>query len=210
MPDGLGRTSEIALTGTSILLRPVRSSDYDFLLDLHTTGRPLVEYRFRGFTPSPDQFLRTLWEGVVAQFTVTTLGGAPVGLVTAYSADFRNGHARLAGALLPNVPPAFSAEAFSLFVDYVFRVFDFRKLYGEVLEFNFAQFESGLSSESFEIEGRLKEHEYHDGKYWDLVYISLFRDDWQSETASNRDAIAQRAADLGDSLVAAWRVDHGG
>ena len=95
-------------------------------------------------------------------------------------------------------------------MDYVFRVFDFRKLYGEVLEFNFAQFESGLSSESFEIEGRLKEHEYHDGKYWDLVYISLFRDDWQSETASNRDAIAQRAADLGDSLVAAWRVDHGG
>ncbi len=65
-------------------------------------------------------------------------------------------------------------EAGVLFCNYLFKNFNFRKLYVEVPGFNFGQLERGLGR-FFEEEGRLSEHDYYDGRYWDLVIMTLDR-----------------------------------
>ena len=67
-----------------------------------------------------------------------------------------------------------------LFFDYLFTVFNIRKLYAEVLEFNFGQFASG-AEHVFKVEGRLTDHDWYDGRYWDMLVLALYRDDFMRD-----------------------------
>lgn len=104
----------------------------------------------------------------------------PIGLVTAYNADFANQHAFVAMALDPVVQRAgWPLEALLLFVDHVFGAFSFRKLYFEVPAFNIGQFASAVGR-VLDAEGRLRDHEWFAGRWWDRVHLSLARDRWQA------------------------------
>ena len=48
-----------------------------------------------------------------------------------------------------------------------------------MLESNYEQFASGNGS-WFVTEGRLAEHEYYDGRYWDLIFLTVRREDWEA------------------------------
>jgi RimJ/RimL family protein N-acetyltransferase/acyl carrier protein len=157
------------------------AGDTDYLLRLHTIGEHLVRYRLRGQTPSPESFHRLLWEGVVAQFILRSDSGAPVGLVSCFGADFRNRHAHI-GVL---GDPAWHGSGVLIagawrFVGYLFAEFDFRKLYAEVLEANFAAMRTGVGR-LFEIEGRLTHHEYLGGGYQDVLVLALDRERWRAQ-----------------------------
>ena len=69
-------------------------------------------------------------------------------------------------------------EGVALLVSYLFETFDLRKVYAETLESNFAQFALG-EGHIFDVEGRLREHEYVHGRYQDLVLLAVFRDSWR-------------------------------
>ena len=70
-------------------------------------------------------------------------------------------------------------ECLALFFNYVFTAWNFRKLYAVVLENNYEELESGMGK-WFVTEGRLEEHEYYDGRYWDLVFLTIRREDWET------------------------------
>jgi hypothetical protein len=108
---------------------------------------------------------------------------APIsmGLLVAYGADFRNGFAYIGLARLKSsgssIPDArVAAEAFALFVDYVFQAFSFRKLCIEVAEFNLGQFASLTAL--LEQEARYRDHVFLGGRWWDLLAFSLWRESW--------------------------------
>lgn len=61
-------------------------------------------------------------------------------------------------------------------MDYSFRTLGLRKVYIEALEFNLPQF-SALSHIATE-EGRLREHEFHQGRYWDFVTYAVTAELW--------------------------------
>ena len=153
--------------------------DYPALYRMACDPARCFRWRFRGATPSPKEFEIALWEGVLAQFVIESTGdGRLLGLVVAYGANLRNGHAHIAIALDPGCwSQGWPLEGLALFVDYVFRQWNVRKLYAEVAGFNFERIASGFDRYCCE-EGRLVEHEWHDGRYWDLHFLAVWRDQW--------------------------------
>jgi RimJ/RimL family protein N-acetyltransferase len=138
-------------------------------------------WRCRGTTPSPEAWAQGISAGVLAQFLVVRRSdGVPIGVVTCYRADFENQHAYLAAAKFTRDERATHLlEGTILFIDYVLRCWNFRKLYLEVNGFNLPQLQSGIGRLLKE-EGRLVAHVFFDGRYWDQHLVSLWRADWES------------------------------
>jgi hypothetical protein len=104
-------------------------------------------------------------------------------LVALYRADFQDGHAYLAAEKFASAKPGpLMMLGVALFVDYVFACWNFHKLYLEVAEYNVDQFESGIGR-LFEVEGRLREHIWYDGRRWDQLFFAMYRDAWHRESA---------------------------
>jgi ribosomal-protein-alanine N-acetyltransferase len=78
-----------------------------------------------------------------------------------------------------------SLEAAGLFVNYLFVNWDFRKLYGESVDFNFRSFKSGRGS-LFTEEGVLRQHYFYNGEYWDSHILALHRDEWEQKKRIDR------------------------
>lgn len=168
----------VVLEGRRVRLRPLGTPDYAWLYETGVGGEVAPRWRFRGTTPSPDDFVRALWDGVLVQFVVEH-GGSPVGMVTCYGADFRSGHAYFAIVAHPRASgTGLVIEGTVLFVDYLFDVFPFRKLYAEVLSVNLPAFASAVGRYLVE-EGRLREHERYGEGYCDLHTFAVYRDHWR-------------------------------
>jgi RimJ/RimL family protein N-acetyltransferase len=180
------------LAGRRVSLRPVTEADYDFLYDLAVNPETAFRWRYRGATPSPATFVEGIWHGVLAQFIVVvppaTLdprgvgaeNGADAGHVLAYEPDLRNGHVAFAVAMAPeHLRTGLAVDSLVLFLNYLIENWNFRKLYAQTIEFNYAEFQSGLGR-YFHEEGRLREHEFYAGKYWDVVHLAMYREELQA------------------------------
>jgi len=171
--------SEIPTVGRRVALIPVVPAHYPFLYQLQVDPSTNFRWRFRGATPRPDAFESALWEGVLAQFAIVRRNSTELlGLVVAYGADLRNGHVHVGLILAPAYQGlGWPIEAATLFAIYLFTVWPLRKLYADVAGYNYAVFHSGVGR-YFREEGRLEQHEFHDGSYWDLHLLALMREDW--------------------------------
>ncbi len=185
-----------SLFGSSVRLRPIEAPDIPYLYRLSVGGTAAQTYRFRGTTPSPDQFTRLLWEGVLAQFCVEPKElRRPIGLVTLYGADLRSGHVKVSGILDEEFSGHRAVEAFELVIDFAFRSFPIRKVYGESPEYNVRSFRTVFDVVAVE-EGRLVAHEYLNGKYYDFVHLAIYRDRWIEHRARKMTEFASRVRDL--------------
>jgi acyl carrier protein len=164
------------LVGPRVRLEPLGGHHEAEALALYTTGTHLTRYRLRGATPSPEAFHQALWDRVLAQFVIVD-GQRVIGLVSAFQPDFRNGHAHIAVIARPDAPPGAGMEGTSLLVEHLFSEFALRKVYAEVMAPNGDAFASG-TGRVFVIEGRLTEHEYHDGAYHDMLVMAITRQRW--------------------------------
>jgi RimJ/RimL family protein N-acetyltransferase len=167
------------LRGRHVGLRPVTPSDYEFLFNIEIVAPAAPRWRFRGLTPSFQQFVQLLHEDVLVTFIVLDLeNGSPVGSVLAYSPDHRNGVASIAAIAAPEVYNSGRLiEGVCLLLDHVFRCWNLRKLYIQTFEFNLSQF-GGLPRIVIE-EGRLREYEFYAGRYWDKIFLSISRATWE-------------------------------
>jgi hypothetical protein len=162
-----------------VYLRAITPGDYGRLHTIETTGDIAVRWRLRGSTPAPEQWARALWTDVLAQFIVMSRASdTPVGMVTVYQANLRDGHAMLAAT---RFGPASRAPAMiiglGIFLRYVFSGWELRKLYMELPEYNFPQFSSGLG-DVFVLEARLRGHYYYAGDLWDKLVLAIYREAW--------------------------------
>lgn len=172
----------VILDGEFSRLRPLAQNDYGYLYDLSLSAENNARWRYRGATPSPERFVSDLWSGVLAQFLVETPEPRKrAGLLAAYNADLANGTVYL-GVLIDNAHhrKVWPLEAVMLFVDYLFQNWTFRKVYAETTEFSAAHFSSGAKT-LFEEEGRFREHQYFQGRYWDYIFYSLTRQRWEEQ-----------------------------
>jgi len=150
------------------------------LYRLHAQDEIGFRWRFRGETPSPDRFIATLWEGVLAQFVVSqNKTNTGVGLVTTYGVNLRDQYAHIAFVTSPEyVGTGLTLEGLALFVDYLFRLWPLRKLYAEAVEYNYSQFSRG-SNRYFKREGILRDQLHYAARYWDVHVLALYRRDWE-------------------------------
>jgi acyl carrier protein/RimJ/RimL family protein N-acetyltransferase len=169
--------------GSRVRLRPVEPADLAFLYRMATEGETGERWRHRGAVPNPQSFAERLWDGVLTQSIIERIGDSrPVGLACAYSANLRDGYVYVAGVCDAHVlRSGLCAQGLMLLADHLFRNWSFRKIYFEATAFNYSQFASG-SGRLFVEEGRLADHTFYDGRYWDLVVGSLTREAWHGLT----------------------------
>lgn len=176
--------------GGGVSLRPVLEGDVGYLYGLATSLHTGWRWRLRGATPSPEEFRRLLWDRVLAQYVVTTGGGARIGLVQADRLH-RNGYAFITALIEPRAQRHGRAmHAVARFVDSVFATFDVERLFAEVPGFNSPLVRSG-AGRFFEVCGVLPEHDFARGRYWDLHLLVIERDRWEREA---RPFVAGRGA----------------
>jgi RimJ/RimL family protein N-acetyltransferase len=172
------------LSGRKTVLRPIVSADHDFLYQLSLDERIGFRWRTRGETPSFDGYIRGLFANAFAQFVVARLDSREaIGHVNAYDPNFRSGHASVGMVLDPSVTgKGWAVEASLLFVNYLFTLWDFQKIYLESMDFNYAQFGHNLER-FFHEEARLVEHVYFDGRFWDVRIHAIYRTEFQELTS---------------------------
>ena len=169
----------------NVSLAPLTDGDLGALYAAAINPRVSHRWRFRGRTPSPEEFRATLYKGSLAQFMIKarSVGGEPIGLVSAYDADMISGHCYAAVQRTPHgtsneaVGHGLMIEGVLTFVQYLFDHFSLRKIYFEIPEYNrdFLNSDGGL----LEQEGRLIEHQYYADRYWDLYTYALYRSKWE-------------------------------
>jgi RimJ/RimL family protein N-acetyltransferase len=180
------------LTTSRVALREITSRDYDYLYHLSLSEGLTHRWRYRGLTPSPDEFVRNLWLNVAAQFLVENRRtGSPIGHVIAFDTSHRDHWVHAAAVGQPDVESTgLIIEALGTFIDYLFLNFDFNKIYFSSIEFSYRSFRSGREW-LFREEGRLAQHSFFGGRYWDMVLFAIFRSDWATtwhETLRRRGA----------------------
>ena len=163
-------------------LRPVRPDDYAFLYGLGTDPETGFRWRYRGYVPGHEEFVRDLARESLVGFTVEDKkSGNRAGLVTAYSADVQDGYAFVSIIMAPRyVGSGCGMEATLLFLNYLFAIWGFRKLYAEMIAFNYPAVASG-EGRLFQVEGCLREHHYYNSKYWDKYLLAIYRTDFERD-----------------------------
>jgi RimJ/RimL family protein N-acetyltransferase len=180
------------LRSRRVFLRAVHAGDLDYLYALFTRPDITFMWRLRGATPPPDQFANLLWQNVLCQFMICRRSGEPIGLISAYNADLRNGFAYLAMIVSPEAAGGlFTFDASVLFINYLFYGWNLRKLYGETTERHLKSVFGGAVGRVVEIEGRLREHELMDGSYSDAIIVALYREKWKAVMAERLSRILQ-------------------
>jgi hypothetical protein len=151
--------------------------DYPALQRVELGPDLIQRWRYRGSTPSPEQWAQTLWNTVLAQFLVVSADSEePLGIVVLYRPAFQHGWAYVAAARFDGGGPSYQFMlGVVLFIEYSFRHWDLRKMYMELPEYNLEQFVSG-NERFFEIEGRLVGHTFYDGQHWDELVLAIYRD----------------------------------
>jgi len=70
----------------------------------------------------------------------------------------------------------YTVHAMALFIPYLFDCFNLRKLYSEVYDYN-AQSKAILLKIGYQEESRLRAHVFFEGQYYDLITLSIYRED---------------------------------
>jgi acyl carrier protein len=183
------------LARVGVALRPVLPGDHRELRSIELSEHNLTRWRFAGEVPSPEEYRRLLWSGVLEQRVVTRSSSpSPIGLVNAHRADLRSGTAWLGVVERQDLHgQGLGMAGLAMFVDWLFDQWPLRHLHAEVHEDNLGQFESVLDGFA-NVAGRLRARFRDEGAGRDAVLVTIARDMWLStarmriRTTLHRDA----------------------
>ncbi len=168
------------LSGRAVYLRPISPDDYVSLRMIELGPELGVRWRFRGATPGLEQWVRENNALLVHYMVVRHSDHKPIGTVFVYNQNFQDRYAYFALASLePSGRSPLLMGGAGLCIEYAFTCWAFRKLYLETPEYNVEQFAGGVGK-LFTEEGRLRDHLYYGGRYWDMLTFALYRRTWES------------------------------
>ena len=148
----------------------------EWLYFLATRDPQAWRWRFRAVYPSFVDFERTFYNDVAAAFIVELSDATtPVGCVTCYGMNLRDGIASLAVQIQTvHLGVGHGVVSAHQMASYVMDRWPVRKLYLEVPAYNVGQFRSLVGS-VLRQEGVLSEHIFLEGTYHDLIIFSIDR-----------------------------------
>src|SRR5262245_37652945 len=137
LPPGHSVADDLRVMRTAhVRLRPLVNDDYPELYASALDPRWSYRWRYRGATPSTQEFIATLHQGILSQFIIERLSDRrAVGLVNCYNARTDLGWAYLAFTRVSSPRSVGGSEMLEggyLFTSFVFRQWNFRKLYAEI------------------------------------------------------------------------------
>jgi diamine N-acetyltransferase len=171
------------IRGTTVALRAVEHSDlaqivtwrnhpevYRYFFECEPTSLAQQERWFEGLLSRSDEKL----------FMIVSLDGVSLGTVGLVHIDWRSRKAEWGRFYIGESPrrsSIYGAEAEFLLLDYAFSHLNLNKLYCGTFAFN----KSVLSMHKrfgFQVEGTLRRHVFHEGRYEDVVVMGLLRDEF--------------------------------
>jgi RimJ/RimL family protein N-acetyltransferase len=110
----------------------------------------------------------------------TTEGDRPIGFVGLDGIRWNQGDSYVAIGIGEEEfwGKGYGTEAMRLMIQYVFRELNFRRLTLTVFEYNQRAFRS-YQKLGFQVEGRVREFMRREGRWWDLVFMGILREDWE-------------------------------
>lgn len=169
--------------GKHVYLHGLMTGDYDFLYrvredfdELHLWSNNRDPISFEDYTAHMNRQMQQVSRHF--QIIATNDHGEKIGMIYCYNVHDGDGYAYTTLYVLPAWRHSvFAAEAGLLYYHYLFRFFNYRKLYAEVYSYN-SESMRFLNSVGFQEEGCLKEHRYYDGSFADLFIFSVRRDEF--------------------------------
>jgi UDP-4-amino-4,6-dideoxy-N-acetyl-beta-L-altrosamine N-acetyltransferase len=169
------------LKGKNIILRPLKMSDWE--KTIHWRNNITIK-KMAMMHPFPitemvekewyENIMKSKDDGTV-YFTITKGNDEPIGFLTLNKINQIHRNCYL--GIVIGEPEAqgkgFGSEATKIAMEYAFNTLNLNKITLEVVEHN----ESALKlyrKLGFVEEGRLKQHYYSDGKYFDVLILSVF------------------------------------
>jgi len=169
----------------TVYMRPLLPQDHEQLYFAALEPQNSYRWRYRGQTISFREFSESLSQGVLAQFAFASVDdNSLVAFCSSYNYDPAAQHCAFAVQRLDFEDGADTAviESAGLFLNYLFRTFNLRKVFADIPEYNMPAF--GVLPDVFEIEGTRRDYYWHAGRFWAEVTISTDRDVWQTFAAS--------------------------
>lgn len=157
-------------------LRPVAEADMGFCYFLAVETEPVWRRVCSGGLPLPVRFGERLWRDVFAQYLIVDINGKPLGVGAIYEVDERNRTCSVDVAVLPvhALPQRYRSDpegwTFSRLFERAFATCGFRKAYVRYLAWQPPAIEARWQSRR---EALLTNHLYHDGAYWDEVWLAV-------------------------------------
>ena len=165
-----------------IKLRPVTSNDYDMLYSWHfSTGQIHLwwdERHIRSFDEFVNDFNNKLRYFFFTFFVVVKREhetDIPVGFT--YTSRFNPVDRYVYSTMYLDrefTGKGLGIEAGQIHIQYLFSVFNIRKIYAEIYEYNKISIKAAKKAGFIE-EARLKQHRWYIDRYWDLIIMSLHR-----------------------------------
>ena len=171
----------VYLSGDRVDLRVTEREDVEFLQ--RARSDPELRTPLTFIEPQTREQVEEFYENTIAadngdaNFLICERGDAePIGEANLFRVE--QDHAELAYWLVPKAHgEGYATEAASLLVEYAFETRGLHRVWGKVVGFNDASM-AVLDRLGFAEEGRLREHEFLDGEYRDVVFYGLLRAEW--------------------------------
>jgi RimJ/RimL family protein N-acetyltransferase len=164
-----------------VALRPLEPQDVPALYRAALDPGSSHRWRFRGATPSLQQFTEALTQGVLAQFSVTdSVSNTLHGLVVLYNAAIEHGWAYIGFQRCASFEERAGEMTIGLLllIDHAFAHWPFHKLYAELPADNYRQLVRGLAGDLVVQEACFREHIFYDGSRSELYVVAIYRDRW--------------------------------
>lgn len=168
------------LIGRHILLRPLENQDLETLYKFRNSLSFINLCSVRRNTISIEEFKKELEKDFERDRHIQFLiehkkNNQVVGTIYSYNFNKADGHAFITTYIDDQFQnKGYGAEAFILFLSYLFKTYSLYKVYTEVYEYNFPSL-SALQNTDFSEEGRFKKHKLFDGKRYDLIRFAIYR-----------------------------------
>ncbi len=174
----------VFLHGKNVVLRPVEKSDVPNLV--RWINDPDVR-RFLNNSFPQNERDEEEWVSSLSKktnnivFALETLSGSPIGVMGLHNIKWRDGVATT-GAFIGEKEywgKGLGSEAKLLLLDYAFNTLNLRKICSDVIAFNERSYKYSLKC-GYKEEARLKSHIFRAGRYWDMILLAVFREDFES------------------------------
>jgi RimJ/RimL family protein N-acetyltransferase len=164
---------------SSVSLRALWPGDYDALYIMSKVPGVGDRWRFHDHAPSFDEFVETLWTGVLEQ-SVIHADDSIVGLVSAYAPDLRNGACQIGLVTAPDfLQQPHALYGAGQFISRLFRDWPLRLLHFQVYGYNYAALGPALSRFA-QLSGRLRDDLRWRGELHDQYIFTVTREAWEA------------------------------
>lgn len=173
----------IFLKGKRLYLRPPLRDDLPFALrwiNDPDTNQYLSVY-LPSFEKDEEEWLDRIQKNKQTDvvFTIVLKSGIPIGFMGLHRISWKDRTATT-GALIGEEKyrnKGYGSEAKLVILEYAFQTLNLRKISSTVIAFNGRSVAYSLKC-GYSVEGRRKAQFYKKGRYWDEVFLAIFRSTW--------------------------------